>query len=306
MGPNSVVGPQSMLFTLYGDYILQRGGRVWAGTLIKVFAEFGISEQAIRSALSRMSQKGWLQFTRVGKKSYYSLTTKGDHLLNEGAKIIFYGRQEQWDGKWYLLISSFPENKRDIRDHLRKKLSLLGYGILSNAVWICPHDTRAEVQSLVQRLGVEKYVEIFTASHQGFSDPGALVKRCWELDSINKQYEAFITKYRSRLDVHRRRLAAGEKIDAGECFVERFMLVHEYRKFPFVAPQLPMELLPEGWLGGEAAAIFREYHQLLADKANDFFDSVFEDAIVRSAAAAASDGPRIGNDRRRQAVEPAV
>ena len=300
MGRNSVVGPQAMLFTLYGDYVLQRGGRVWVGTLIRIFAEFGLSEQAIRSALSRMSQKGWLKVKRVGNRSYYSLTTKGERLLSEGAKIIYYGRQEQWDGKWHLLTYSIPENKRDIRHRLRKELSWLGYGMLSNATWMCPHDTRGEVESLVQRLGVEKHVEIFTASHQGFSDPAALVKRCWELDSINKQYDAFIAQYRPRLDVHRRRLAAGENIDAGECFVERFMLIHEYRKFPFVDPELPTELLPEGWLGGAAAAIFREYHQLLANKANDFFDSVFEDAPGRGAVAAGSDGPRIGNGTRRR------
>jgi len=289
LGPNSVLGPQSMLFTLYGDYILQRGGRVWVGTLIKVFAEFGLSEQAIRSALSRMSQKGWLKVMRVGNKSYYSLTARGKRLLSEGGKIIYYGRQEQWDGQWHLVTYSIPENRRDIRHRLRKELSWLGYGMLSNATWMCPHDTRAEVESLVQRLGVEKHVEIFTASHQGFSDPATLVKRCWELDSINKQYESFITKYRPRLDAHRRRLAASENIDAGECFVERFVLIHEYRRFPFVDPELPTELLPEGWLGGEAAAIFREYHHLLADKANAFFDSVFEDAPEAPVAAIASD-----------------
>ncbi len=295
-----MAGPQSMLFTLYGDYVLQRGGRAWAGTLIKVFAEFGLSEQAIRSALSRMSQKGWLKVKRVGNKSYYSLTTRGKRLLSEGAKIIYYGRQEQWDGKWRLLTYSIPENKRDIRHRLRKELSWLGYGMLSNATWVCPHDTRAEVESLVQRLGVEKHVETFTASHQGFSNPGELVKRCWELDSINQQYEGFITKYRPRLETHRLRLEAGETIDAGECFVERFTLIHEYRKFPFLDPELPTELLPEGWLGREAAAIFREYHQLLAAKANDFFDSVYEDVPGQRAAAASR--PRTGKTEDSRAV----
>ena len=282
MGRNSVVGPQSMLFTLYGDYILQRGGRVWVGTLIKVFVEFGLSEQAIRSALSRMSRKGWLNVKRVGKKSYYSLTDKGKRLLSEGAKIIYYGRQEEWDGKWYVLTYSIPENKREIRERLRKELCWLGYGMLSNATWICPHHTRAEVQSLVQRLGVEKHVEIFTASHQGFSDPSALVKRCWDLGSMNEQYEAFIAKYRARYQNHCHRVETGHNVEASECFVERFMLIHEYRKFPFIDPDLPAELLPEGWLGRDAASLFREYHGLLAEKANDFFDSVFEKAPFES------------------------
>ncbi|MCL5958895.1 MAG: phenylacetic acid degradation operon negative regulatory protein PaaX [Chloroflexi bacterium] len=265
-----------MLFTLYGDYILPRGGEIWVGTLIKLFAEFGLSEQAIRSALSRMSQKGWLQVKRIGNKSYYSLTDKGKRLLSEGAKLIYYGRQEQWDGKWYVLTYSIPENMRDVRNLLRKELAWLGYGMLSNATWMCPHDTRDEVKGLVHRLGVDKHVEIFVASHIGFSDGDALVKRCWDLASINRQYETFIVKYRPRFEAHRQRLIAGQGIEASECFVERFMLIHEYRKFPFIDPELPVELLPEGWLGGEAATLFREYHRLLAKKANVFFDSVFE------------------------------
>ncbi len=267
-----------MLFTLYGDYILPRAGEIWVGTLIKLFAEFGLSEQAIRSALSRMSQKGWLKVKKVGKKSYYSLTDKGQRLLSEGAKLIYYGRQDNWDGNWHLLTYSIPEQMRDVRNRLRKELSWLGYGMLNNATWMCPHDTGDDVKSLVQKLGIEKHVETFTANHSGFSDARSLVKRCWDLDSINNQYEAFVGKYKPRFEQHRQRLHLGESIASSECYVERFMLIHEYRKFPFIDPELPDELLPDGWLGREAATLFREYHRLLADKANEFFDSVFEKA----------------------------
>ena len=276
LGKNLAIRPQSMLFTLYGDYILPRGGEIWVGGLIKLFAEFGLSEQAIRSALSRMSQKGWLQVKRVGNKSYYSLTDKGKLLLSEGAKLIYYGRQYRWDGKWYLLTYSIPEDKRDVRNRLRKELAWMGYGMLSHATWMCPRDLGDTVADLVRRLGVEQYVEVFTASHIGFSDGKSLVKRCWDLDSINRQYAAFIAKYQPRLDDHLRRVGMGQDIEMSECFVERFMLIHEYRKFPFIDPELPVDLLPEGWLGAEAASLFREYHRLLAAKANDFFDSIFE------------------------------
>jgi len=278
LAKSSAIRPQSMLFTLYGDYILPRGGEIWVGALIKLFAEFGLSEQAIRSALSRMSQKGWLQVKRVGNKSYYSLTSKGKELLSEGARLIYYGHQDKWNGRWYVLTYSIPENMRDVRNRLRKELSWIGFGMLSNATWMCPRDARTALENLVKRLGVQEYVEVFAASHIGFSDARSLVKRCWDLDSINTQYDAFIAKYKPRLESHRQRIEAGEDIEASECFVERFILIHEYRTFPFIDPELPIELLPDGWLGGEAASLFREYHSLLAQKANDFFDSVYEKA----------------------------
>ncbi|MDA8189372.1 MAG: phenylacetic acid degradation operon negative regulatory protein PaaX [Dehalococcoidales bacterium] len=278
MGRNSVVGPQSMLFTLYGDYILHRGGEVWVGTLIRVLIEFGLSEQAIRSALSRMSRNGWLNVERVGKKPYYSLTPKGKRLLSEGAQLIYHGRHDHWDGKWHLLTYSIPEGMRDVRNRLRKELSWLGYGMLSNATWMCPRDVNPQLKSLIDTLNIGQFVETFTATHNGFSEGKELVARCWDLDSINKEYAKFLDKYRPRVETYLERQRNGNPLEASECFVERFMLIHEYRKFPFIDPELPIELLPDGWLGGEAASLFREYHRLLADNANQFFDAVFEKA----------------------------
>lgn len=272
------VRPQSMLFTLYGDYIQHRGDEIWVGSLIKLFSQFGLSEQAVRSALSRVSQKGWLKMRRVGNKSYYGLTDKGKRLLSEGAKLIYHGREDHWDGKWHLLTYSIPEEKRDVRNRLRKSLSWLGYGMLSNATWICPRDVGPELQDLIASLGIERYVETFIAVHEGFSPGKEMVARCWDLDCIRNEYTVFLDRYRPRLEAYRRGVANGEHIAASECFVERFMLIHEYRKFPFIDPELPSDLLPDGWQGGEVAALFREYHRLLANKANEFFDSVFEKA----------------------------
>ena len=45
---------------------------------------------------------------------------------------------------------------------------------------------------------------------------------------------------------------------------------------PYYDPDLPRELLPEDWLRPEAADLFRDYHDLLADKANRYLDFVLE------------------------------
>ena len=52
------------------------------------------------------------------------------------------------------------------------------------------------------------------------------------------------------------------------------MLIDEYRRLPFFDPDLPKELLPEDWLRPQAAALFHQYHDLLDEKANEYFDSV--------------------------------
>jgi len=77
------------MLTLYGDYLLNREVEIGIGSLIKLLGNFGLSEQAIRSAVSRMCRAGLLKARRMGQKSYYSLTKDGHRLLTEGAQRIF-------------------------------------------------------------------------------------------------------------------------------------------------------------------------------------------------------------------------
>ncbi len=269
-----MLGPRAAMLTLYGDYVLHRGGEIGIGSLVTLLGNFGLSEQAIRSAVSRMCRSGLLKVRRTKRKSYYSLTAEGHSLLIEGAQRIFQRKNSHWDGNWNIVTYSIPESLRQARDRLRLELGLMGYGPLSEATWISPYDLTREVKSLLKRLNIEEYVHIFSARHQGGTDPAELVSRCWDLGKIHRMYADFLAQYSPKLEEHRKRLQAGETIEPSECFVARFNLIHEYRKLPFYDPDLPLELLPDNWLRPQAAALFDEYHGLLTEKANEYFDSV--------------------------------
>jgi phenylacetic acid degradation operon negative regulatory protein len=268
--------PQGAILTLYGDYLLKRGGEIGIGCLIKILGDLGLSEQAVRSAVSRMCRAGLLKVRRVGRKSYYSLTEDGQRLLTRGAKRIFERKNSHWDGSWNIVTYSIPEQKRQARDRLRLELSWMGYGALTEATWISPYDLTKEVEELGERLQIRDCIQVFQGRNQGFSDPQRMVALGWDLSLIHSRYASFIQKYQPKLEDHLGRHHAGETIGPSECFVERFGLIHEYRKLPFFDPDLPAELLPEDWLRPKAAALFREYHGLLTEKANEYFDSVFE------------------------------
>jgi len=45
----------------------------------------------------------------------------------------------------------------------------LGFGSLSNATWISPHDRGKELEGIVDSLGIQGHVEIFSAEHLGFA-----------------------------------------------------------------------------------------------------------------------------------------
>lgn len=269
-----MIRPRPALLTLYGDYALRPGGEIGIGSLIKLLNNFGLSEQAIRSAVSRMCRSGLLKARRVGSRSYYALTEDGHALLTKGAQRVFQQKNTHWDGTWNVVTYSIPEQRRQARDRLRVELSWMGYGALSEATWISPYNLAKEVEDLVERLEIKEYIQIFHAKHQGFTDPKKIVSQCWDLNRTHKKYSSFLAKYHPKLRNHLKRLQAGKLIEPSEYFVERFSLIHEYRRLPFFDPDLPEELLPKNWLRPQAATLFRQYHDLLADKANEYFDSL--------------------------------
>jgi phenylacetic acid degradation operon negative regulatory protein len=223
-----------------------------------------------------MCRAGLLKVRHQGAKSYYSLTADGLALLREGERRIFQRNGAKWNGEWSVIVYFIPEDMREARDTLRRELTWMGYGPLNTATWISPHDLSEDVGKLARKLKIKGFLQIFRAKHLGLSDPKSLIARGWDLGRIHRGYADFIAGYRSKLNAHLGRLRNGESVAPAECFAERFKLIHEYRRLPFFDPDLPEELLPDNWLRSEARALFNEYHDLLADKANKYFDSVLK------------------------------
>lgn len=267
---------RSMIFTLYGDYIRHYGNEIWIGSLIRLLKEFGHNEQSVRAAISRMNKQGWVQSRREGNKSYYFLTPIGVDRMEEAAKRIFKLSPEEWDGKWRMLIYSIPEEKRNVRDELRKELVWSGFGTISNSCWISPNDLKKQVFALLDKYDIHEHVHYFLSEYKGPEENNKLVQECWNIAEINQKYEEFLGFYRKKYEADKVKIQNGQMSDA-DCFVERTKLVHEYRKFLFSDPGLPQELLPDKWLGGMAAELFADYYRELAEPASLFFERVFED-----------------------------
>ena len=273
---------QDLVFTLYGDYLLGREKPVWVGGLITLLGHFGVSPTAARTVLSRMTQKEWLTADRRGTHSYYGLTRRGRRLLEQGRERIYHpSRPGSWSGTWYLITYSIPESNRPLRDALRVKLQWLGCGLLANGLWITPHDVRAEVREIAMALKISKRLEVFRAEHVGFSKTSDLVTQCWDLAAINRRYAAFLARWDSALDhcatcrlATARRSGTAPCTSPEDCFVRRFQLVHEYRRFPLEDPFLPPPLLPKAWKGGKAARLFETYHAVLAESAERYVRDV--------------------------------
>ncbi|MBC5824005.1 MAG: phenylacetic acid degradation operon negative regulatory protein PaaX [Candidatus Eremiobacteraeota bacterium] len=265
--------PRSMLFTLFGDYAYPSEREVWLGSLVLLGRELGIAAGATRSAVARLARAGWIRARKSKNRSHYGLTEAGRRLIEEGTQRIYHSGEQDWDGTWCLLLYSIPETKRMLRDRVRKRLAWLGFGALGGGAYASARDMGGPASALVEGFGVGAFASIFTAKLRGPERDADLVRRCWDLPVIAHHYERFIDHYAPRYRRDAARLTAGTLSDE-DAFAARFALTHDFRRFPFVDPDLPDSLLPENWAGTRARRLFEDYHRKLARGALRHFNAV--------------------------------
>jgi len=283
------LNPRSLLFTLYGDYVRPLGQRdVRVGALVRLAAELGVGGNALRSALSRMTREGWLAARRDGGPPRYRLSARGEELIEEGTRRIYGHHRAAWDGRWLLVSYTLPEPRRGQRDRLRQGLSFLGLGSLGNGLFVTPHDLRAQVRDLIRRCGVEADVTLHHGTLEWPADPAQVVARAWDLGRLHARYADFLDRTRQELDDHDDHDAldahdtgdAGGEPDDRTAFLRRFLLTHEFRRFPFSDPDLPDALLPHGWVGTTAREAFLTYNARLRPRAERFYRLIAGDGTI--------------------------
>lgn len=272
---------RSMMFTLFGDYVRHYGGTIWVGSLIALMTEVGFTAPAVRAAVSRMSRQGWLAPIRSGRASYYALTPRGQDRVEEAAQRIFKLHPERWDGLWRLLVVPAATGDRRRRAALRRELAWMGYAPLSRGTYITPNNLGERTVSLAERYGLAGQIELFSAKHEGPTPDAALAARCWDLGAIDAAYAGFVETWKPRLEGRRLADAAGETSPDAASFSEKTLLVHAFRKFLFIDPGLPQELLPARWRGLDARALFSAYYHLLTEGALRFFEEQYRPAPGR-------------------------
>lgn len=248
-GPSSdgpIGSARSLLLTVLGDVVLPAGGRAWLGALTEAMAALGLTPEATRQALRRLVAQDLVVAERTGRLSAYQISSQGRRRLEEAADRIYLRRPLAWDGCWRMLRLPAGEHDRAAHTALRRELVWLGYGRLSGDLWICPWDLGARRDAALAKHDVTGSVETFTAALDG--DDRTLAAEAYDLEELAAAHRAFLDRYEADLP---------QPSDDREAFVARIELVHRWRRFLFLDPGLPTDLLPTSWLGQRAAETFR-------------------------------------------------
>jgi phenylacetic acid degradation operon negative regulatory protein len=261
-----------LIVTVYGLYARSDGGWLSVAALIRLLADLGVDEPAVRSAISRLKRRGILESRYQAGSAGYQLSAEALAILREGDARIFRRRRATLADGWLLAVFSVPEAERNRRHVLRSELTRLGFGMVAPGVWIVPAHPDDTTAQTLRRLGLDAYADLFHAEHLAFGDPADKVRQWWDLDELAGRYQEFIDAHEPTL---RRWSPAGAAAAAKhEAFADYVRAVTDWRRLPYWDPGLPAELLPSGWIGIRAADDFFALRALLEQPARVYVQQV--------------------------------
>ncbi|HEY8093682.1 MAG TPA: PaaX family transcriptional regulator C-terminal domain-containing protein, partial [Acidimicrobiales bacterium] len=250
--PRAGSSAKSILLTLLGELVLPRSGTAWTQSLVDALALLDIEEKNARQALLRLAHQGYIESERVGRRVRWRLTAPGRVLLTSGTERIYsFGLLgPAWDGRWLVVLCSVPERQRAKRHQLRSRLEFAGFGFLGASIAITPHaDREALASSVLADLDLVEGAAVFRAEAGDLVPAADLLRRAWDLDALAQRYQEFLRSFPGRVA----RAPAAE-------LAALVALVHAWRRFPFIDPEIPDELLPAHWVGRKAKGFFDERH----------------------------------------------
>lgn len=145
---------------LYVSFILRSVGilsAVAVGTLLgtrnalpalkKFKRACGIEHKQLIRAVRRLEQRGLLRRKqRDDGNEYLLLTEAGERaFLLEKSRALTITKPKRWDGCWRVLIFDITENKKNMRDAIRKHLRRLGFYQIQKSVFVIPFSCTEEI-----------------------------------------------------------------------------------------------------------------------------------------------------------------
>ncbi len=216
--------------------------------LVRVGGLFGMAEQTIRVALTRMVATGDVT------------ADDGVYQLN-GRLVQRQAQQEEgcsprlkaWDGRWEMAVVTAVSRSLPDRVALRQAKAALRLAEFREGVWIRPDNLVAEPGGLSWP-GADLVAEqcAFCDSRPAL-EPAMLARSLWDLD----EWAAEAARLRREFEV-----AASLK--------EGFIVIAEALRHLLIDPCLPAELLPEKWPGTELRARYAEFRTTYAERLRDY------------------------------------
>ena len=262
-----------LVMTLFGIYGRPAGTAIPVAVAIKLLTELGYEPTSIRSSISRLKNKGVLTSKKTIYGNGYALSENLEPHMIIGDERIFSPRPMGLNDSWLLVSFSVPESQRQIRHKIRIGLARIGFGTVGPGLYIGPARLQAETIEYIREHNFWDYIEMFICQPSSLGDLREKVSRWWNLDALEHEYQAFINTYQAEAKKWQSLLREGN-VSYQEAFKLYLPMITSWRRLPFLDPGLPIELLPENWVGITAGKLFNDLHRIVGPLSAQHFKDV--------------------------------
>jgi len=118
------------------------------------------AKQNFSRFLGYLIRRGYIKVKNLEPNQGFFITQKG---IEKVFKVALQKteKKKRKDGRWLMVVFDIPEKKKTLRNLFRTELQILGFKFFQKSIWVCPFDVLREVQAIVQKHNLEKYVKIF-------------------------------------------------------------------------------------------------------------------------------------------------
>ncbi|MEU4242636.1 PaaX family transcriptional regulator C-terminal domain-containing protein [Actinoplanes sp. NPDC026619] len=240
----------AIMLTFLGDHVLGRDVCVYSGSVIDVLARAGVSAEATRSTLTRMTGRGLLRRQRHGRRMHFGLTPLSTRILTDGSARLWRtgAVNDDWDGTWTLLAFSLPGERQRERHDLRAALAWAGFGSVQGGLWIAPG--HPDIGPLAGA-----HIRVFHARADASTDVTEMIAGAYDLAALAARYTGFRSHW------------APFDADAADPLAAKLHLVTDWLQIIRRDPRLPVRHLPPSWPAAAAQELFFRLNGALAPAA---------------------------------------
>ncbi|TQS43945.1 PaaX family transcriptional regulator C-terminal domain-containing protein [Cryptosporangium phraense] len=206
--------------------------------LRRLLGDLGMSDDAARALLSRLTRAGELTGERHGRTVDYRLAGN----LARGFERIRTSdghRPPEWEGSFAAVLYQVPEEHRPFRDALRRAALLAGYGILQPGVLISMSELGTRLDGVLADRPAE--ARVWPARLElSVEDAAAAASIAWGLPALAADYRAYLEVLQSAPP------SSSDPAEALRAYAGTLtpILVETLRE-----PRLPPGLMPPDWPG---------------------------------------------------------
>lgn len=224
----------SLLVTVFGELVRDQNTKIPGQTLRKILELIGVRPEAMRVALHRLRNEGWIDSKKTGRRSDYFLTPLG-LTESKAASPLIYSRDPAAEKAW--LVLSAPGQPRS------NGVAVCGQGVISH---MRPADELAF--ELTRDMDLPEWVKASVCDASLIAQAHVLAESIAELENQTEGLRAMSALERTAL---------------------RILLVHAWRRIILRAPQIPDFVFPPTWKGPACRTGLNKLFEML----NDLSDS---------------------------------